>query len=161
MHARVFADISVKSTKPVTVVHSSRNMQSTCFNRTMAVPKDKRAKGETENKDPNNTDVFHDVKKIDTTPVKSAKKANTPASRKASLASIFSDNSSHTPRLHSAKKQVKAPPSVFSFAGMSDMNAPSPRLVPTTIAAGAKPRPLEKLVRSRGPVGGRVSVIFG
>jgi hypothetical protein len=168
VHNRVFSELSVKSPRPVQVNNTSRSMKSSCFDQTSPVPKDKRAKKEVdpdhpcENSCPKNVDMLHDIKKVDNSksPLKSAKKA-TIHSDKTSLNSIFSNNTTYEPAVRSSKKGGIAPSSVFSFAGMSDMNAPPPKLVPTTIAAGAKPKSLEPTVRTRGPVGGRVSVIFG
>jgi len=165
-HSEVFTKLSVKSPRPVNIKHNSRNMQSSCFDHTMAVPVEKRAKKEvepdhpSENTCPNNADILHDSKQGDQSPVKSAKK-NTVHSSKASLNSIFSDNKSYQPEPRSVKKSGFQPSSIFSFESMSDTSAPPTKLIPTSVAAGAKPKSLEPAVRTRGPVGGQVSVIFG
>lgn len=165
----IFQDIDVKTTVPVIVTHTSRNMQSSCFEFGAQPPKDRRSKKEVENVCPNEvplvleTTGLKPVEHTSLSPPRSAKKV-TVHSNKETLSSIFSTDgpAKETPS-RSAKKTI-TPATVFGFDNVRESSTPiREKLMPTQpkTAAGAKPKPLEPVVKARGPVGGQVSVIFG
>jgi hypothetical protein len=172
IQTNIFPEMNVKSAMPVKVEHTSRNMQSSCFNHETPVPVDRRAKKEVENVCPNEVPLTLETSSpskmaagTSSTPPRSAKK-KTVHSDKDSLSSIFSTDGmtyDNTP-VRSAKKTIPTS-TIFAFAASNEVNfAPKEKLMPTvpkSNAAGAKPKSLEPVVRARGPVGGNVSVIFG
>lgn len=167
LQTKLFSEVDVKSPAPVQVNHTTRNMQSSCFDHDMAAPVDRRTKKEVENTCPNEVSAV-----LGTSPTKSAGASTPPKSAKKktihsdreSLNSIFCTDGVDDSSSRSAKKTIPVN-TVFSFASSNETGkSPKETLMPTVpkkIAAGSKPKPLEPVVKTRGPVGGTVSVIFG
>lgn len=155
---------NVLSPTPVEVKHTSKSFQSSAF--TAAPDGEQPIKSK-----PSKKIVYTEIKDVD----EKFGKMKTDLSNKR--CEIFTPMSEE-PRPRSAKKTIH-PQSSSIFGFGPDTTAPVTgsidRLQPTvpsskairnpvvgsSHAAGAKPRPLEPECKSRGPVGGSTSVIFG
>jgi len=173
--------VNARSEVAVPVKNISPNMISTVFDTTSEAPTSaRRVKGEapinsthqhirnTENVCPGNivsvaqamTETFAlDGSRLNS-PMRSAKKIIVD---RGTMGSLLQDTSKEGVQ-RSAKKTINAG-TVFAFSMPEDVkssrSARSTQSVDPNIAAGAKVRQLEAPVRTRGPVGGQVSVVFG
>jgi len=162
---------NIFSPKPVEVVHKNQSFQSSVFNEPVSeCTKSKPAKRGVENVAPANnmssTIVSADLQPTNNE-VKSAKKKSVYHSDQTS--SIFSNAPTSDVVPRSAKKVIATQSSVFSFATETANSTTTSRgsyvapnmTVAASPAAGAKAKPLEPTIKTRGPVGGHVSVVFG
>lgn len=158
--------VDARSEKAIPVLNTSKTMQSSVFDTTPPSPNNaRRAKKETENVCPtNNTTVAHSMTApksvtVPSSPVRSAKKT---IPDRGTMGSVLSDNAPKNGSVRSAKKTIN-PGTVFAFSLPEDVRSarPAKPSVEHSSAAGAKVKPLEAPVRTRGPVGGAVHVVFG
>lgn len=159
--------VDARSAKAVAVNNKSKTMQSSVFDTIPLEDTGRRAKKDCENTMPSNSTSTKvgsamDVSKtasVPSSPMRSAKKC---IPDKGSMGSVLTSSTPNTGNQRSAKKTIN-PGSVFAFNLPEDVRSPRPgkASIEHSSAAGAKVKPLEAPVRTRGPVGGVVNVVFG